>query len=453
MRRCRIWCWVQSGGGFKGPAPGAAWQAVIIGLIFGFGPGAGAVQITAFDRNGNLSWTNAIVPGVCTVEVATVLGGDWTPTLNAYSMTSTGQVTVPVDGTNKVFRVRTVDVSPTATGFTNLIQAYGLLETLAGDGMGRTDGVSYWQPQFEGGPAANASLSRPHYAMADRAGNIYIADKNSHAILRVALNGNVYTHAGTHVAGYNGAGPMAATNLQLNLPNALWVRGDGVVYVLDTENARVRRVDTNGMANTLFDAKNDPSTGLGGGRCLWVKDDETLAYFGNTDRIRKWSPLNGLQTLTSGFTELGCFYVEAAGSLIVADRGANFVYRVFTDGSRVAIAGNGTASGGGEGAAALATGLYGPRGIWAVPTGGYIILLHDGAQLWYVDNANIMHLLVNGIGGNGFVHGGDGQYFYAPDQFNIGEGRSVALDYAGNIIICESDYGFIRRVNFSRMNQ
>ena len=412
-----------------------------------------APLITAFDKSGNLSWTNAIVPGVCTVEVATTLGGDWAPLKNSYSITSTGQVTVTVDATNTFFRLRAVDVSPTAQGFTNLIQAYGLMETLCGDGIGRDDGVSYWQPQFEGGPAVNASLSRPHFAMSDEAGNIYVADKNSHSVLRLATNGNVYTHAGTHVGGFNGEGPAAATNLQLNFPNALWVRGDGTVYVLDTDNARVRRVTTNGVMITLFNAKNDPSTPLGGGRMLWVKDDESLAYFGNTDRIRKWTPSGGLQTLASGFTELGCFYVEATGSLIVADRGAHYVWRVFADGSRVIIAGNGTTSGGGEGAAALATGIYGPRGIWALPTGGYVMVLHDGAQLWYVDNSNIMHLLVNGQGGNGYVHSGDGQHFYAPEQFNIGEGRSVALDQSGNIILCESDYGFIRRIRFDRMNQ
>jgi len=410
-------------------------------------------RITTFDKTGTLAWTNVTVPGVCTVEVTTALSNSWTPSLNSFSIASTGLVTVAVDATNKFFRLRTVDVSATAQGFTNLIQSYGLMETLCGDGIGRADGVSYWQPQFEGGPAVNASLSRPHYAMADKAGNIYIADKNSHSVLRIATNGNVYTHAGTHVGGFNGEGPTVATNLQLNFPNALWVRGDGTVYVLDTDNARVWRVATNGVMSTLFNAKNDPSTPLGGGRTLWVKDDETLAYFGNTDRIRKWTPLSGLQTLASGFTELGCFYVEASGSLIVSDRGAHYVYRVLADGSRVAIAGNGTTSGGGDGSAALATGIYGPRGIWAMPTGGYVMLLHDGAQLWYVDNANIMHLLVNGLGGNGFVHGGDGQYFYAPDQFNIGEGRSVALDYAGNIILCESDYGFIRRIRFHRMMQ
>ena len=410
-------------------------------------------RITSFDKTGHLAWTNATVPGVSTVEVVSNLSSNWSPTQNTFSITSTGLATVPVDATNKFIRLRNVDVSPTAQGFTNLIQSYGLLETICGDGIGRTDGVSYWQPQFEGGAAQFASLSRPHYAMADKAGNIYIADKNSHAVLRVSTGGTVHTHCGTHVAGYNGVGPMAATNMQLNFPNALWVRSDGVVYVLDTENARVRRVSTNGIAMTLFDAKTDTSTGLGGGRCLWVKDDESLAYFGNKDRIRKWTPSNGLQTLSSGFTEIGNFYVESSGSLVVADRLANYVYRVFADGTRVAIAGNGTTSGGGDGSPALSTGIYGPRGVWPVPTGGYLLLLHDGAQLCYVDSSNTMHLLVNGLGGNGYVHNGDGQYFYAPDEYRIGEGRSVSMDCSGNIIICESDYGFIRRIRFERMTQ
>jgi len=410
-----------------------------------------APRIIAFQPSGGLAWTNALVPGVSTVEAASTLGTQWTPVQNAYSTSSVGQITVPIDGTRAFFRLRCADVSATAQGFTNFIRAYGLLETLAGTGVGRLEGVSYWQPQFEGGPATKAALSRPHYAMADSAGNIYIADKNSHSVLRVATNGMIYTHAGTHTGGFNGEGPGTATNLQLNVPNALWVRGDGTVYVLDTGNARVRRVATNGVMSTLFYAKSDPSTPLSGGRCLWVKDDETLAYFGNTDRLRQWTPSGGLQTLASGFAELGTFYVEPAGSLVVGDRGGCYVYRVFGDGSRVVLAGNSTTSGGGDGWSALATGFYGPRGVWPVPTGGYLLLLHDGAQLWYVDSANIAHLLVNGLGGSVYAHGGDGQYFYAPDQYSIGEGRSVVMDYAGNIIICESDYGFIRRIRFQRL--
>jgi hypothetical protein len=87
-----------------------------------------------------------------------------------------------------------------------------------------------------------------------------------------------------------------------------------------------------------------------------------------------------------------------------------------------------------------------------VPTGGYLLLLHDGAQLWYVDSANKAWLMLNGTGGNSFVHAGDGQYFYDPSEARIGEGRSVSMDHDGNIIVCESDYGFIRRIQFKRMS-
>jgi hypothetical protein len=410
-----------------------------------------APRITAFNASGALAWTNAIFPGVSTVESAAALNGNWSPLQNFFATNSAGQCVTPVNSPDQFFRVACVDVSPTAPGFTNFVYAYGLLETVAGTGTGRVDTVSYWQNSFEGGPATNAALSRPHYAMADRAGNIYIVDKDSHSVLRVDTNGLIHTIAGTHTGGFNGEGPAAATNLQLNFPNALWVRADGTVYVLDTGNARVRRVTTNGIMSTMFFAQSNTNSALDGGRCLWVKDDESLAYFGNLTRVRKWTPGGGVQTLSSGYTELGTFCVLSNGNLIVADRGGDYVYSVTAAGAQTVIAGNGTTSGGGDGASALATGFYGPRGVWPIPTGGYLLLLHDGAQLWYVDAANIVHLLVNGLGGNVFVQAGDGQFFYNPSQFFIGEGRSVTMDYPGNIIMCESDYGFIRRIRFLRL--
>ena len=416
----------------------------MVGIAFAAGP-----SITSLTRSGTLTWTNALLPGVCTIEATSALGGEWFSVRNVFSTNTTGSASGLPSGTNQFFRLRSVNVGPTAQGFTNLVYAYGLLETVTGIGAGQADGVSFWSDEYEGGPAIAAALSRPHYAMADRSGNIYIADKNSHSVLRVATNGTIHTHAGTHIGGFNGEGPASATSLHLNLPNALWVRSDGTVYVLDTENARVRRVTTNGLMSTMFNAKNDVSTGLGGGRCLWVKDDETLAYFGNTDRVRKWTPSAGLQTLASGFTELGTFYVEPSGSLVVADRGAHYVYRVTAAGVKTVIAGNGSGFGGGDGFPALQTGLYGPRGVWPVPTGGYLILLHDGSQLWYMDSADTMHLLVNGAGGT--THNGDGFFFYDLSELKISEGRSVSMDYDGNILVCESDYGYVRRIRFQRL--
>jgi hypothetical protein len=164
------------------------------------------------------------------------------------------------------------------------------------------------------------------------------------------------------------------------------------------------------------------------------------------NRIRKWTPANGLQTLASGFIELGTFYVEPSGNLIVCDRGAHYAYRVTAAGVKTIIAGNGTATGGGDGLSALQTGLDGPRGVWPVPTGGYLLLTHDGCQLWYMDSAATMHLMLNGAGGG--THNGDGYFFYDLSELKISEGRSVSMDYAGNILVCESDYGFVRRIEF-----
>jgi len=412
---------------------------------------AAVPRIVSFSRAGALGWTNAIVPGVCTLETATTVNGSWAPLQNVFSTNAAGQSLAPVDATNSFFRVACADVSPTPVGFTNFIYSYGLLETVAGAGAGRMDNTSYWKSSFEGGPATNAALSRPHYAMADFAGNVFIVDKNSHSVLRVDTNGLIHTIAGTHTGGFNGDGPAPATNLELNVPNGLYVRGNGTVYVLDTGNARVRRITTNGVMSTLFFAQSDTNSALDGGRCLWVKDDESLAYFGNKTRMVKRTPGGGLQTLASGYTELGTFCVLASGNLIVADRGGNYVYSVTASGAQTVIAGNGTSNSGTDGAAATATAFYGARGVWPVPTGGYLLLLHDGAQLWYVDSANIAHLLVNGQGGNVFVQAGDGQFFYAPSQYFIGEGRSVTMDCLGNILICESDYGFIRRIRFQRL--
>jgi len=286
--------------------------------------------------------------------------------------------------------------------------------------------------------------------MADRAGNVYIADKNSHSVLRVDTEGLIRTYAGTHESGFNTEGPTNATDLQLNYPNSLWVRADGTVYVLDTDNGRVRRIDTNGMAATLFLATADGSA-LDGGRGLWVSDDESLAYFCAETKLRKWTPSGGLKSVATGFTELGDLYVEASGDLLVCDRGANYVYRVTAAGTRTVIAGNGTTSGGGEGYPALSTGLNGPRGIWPVPTGGYLLLLHDGCQLWYVDAAGTIRLLLNGAGGS--THDGDEMFFYDNSVLKISEGRSVTMDYAGNIVVCESDYGYVRRIRFQRMTE
>ncbi|PKN54824.1 MAG: hypothetical protein CVU56_24450 [Deltaproteobacteria bacterium HGW-Deltaproteobacteria-14] len=321
--------------------------------------------------------------------------------------------------------------------FATVVARYDLLSTVAGLGEDRVDGVNDWLPAFEGGPATAAELSRPHVAMADVAGVIYIADKNAHAIRRVATDGTITTAAGTGEAGDDGDLPGPGVARRLSAPNGLWVRPDGVVYVLDLGNSKVRRLGADGALTTLvFDAE-----GMEDGRGLWVSDDEQLAYWASGERVRRWRAGIGVDSYASGFAELGNLAVAADGALFVTDRAANLVYRV-VDGGRTVVAGNGEETGGGDGALATATGLAGVRGIAFMDTGGMLLATHLGSQVWYVDTAGVIHLFLDG---DPDAHGGDGQFFRNPGK-KVAEVRAVTIAPNGDVLVTESDYGFVRRV-------
>jgi hypothetical protein len=128
-----------------------------------------------------------------------------------------------------------VDVPATPQGFTNLVESYGILETIAGFGGGQ-DEENHWYPWFEGGPAPFAALSRPHFAMTDLAGNVYIADKNVTGP-RVT-EGAIFTRRHPRRR-LQRRGPIGGDQPAANLPNSgsvLMAR-----CILDTENGRVRR--------------------------------------------------------------------------------------------------------------------------------------------------------------------------------------------------------------------
>jgi len=212
------------------------------------------------------------------------------------------------------------------------------------------------------------------------------------------------------------------------------------VYILDEGNSKVRRLDPAGLMTTLFHSSDNMETGRG----LWVKDDESLVYFASGNSLKKWTPAGGVKTVANGFLELGNLVVDPAGNVVVTDRGANRVYRVSKSGNKTVIAGNGNSDGGGDGQAALDTGLAGVRGIWFLPNGGYLLATHEGSQIWYVDSAGMIHLFVDGSRG---AHAGDEEYFRVPGP-KVSEVRAVTVDKQGRIIITENDAGFIRVIDF-----
>ncbi|MCI0349386.1 MAG: hypothetical protein L0Z53_08170, partial [Acidobacteriales bacterium] len=235
---------------------------------------AAQVEITSFNGQGRFSVNGSFTNGVVTVERADSISGSWAPTKNIFSTAATVRVSLSTTGTTAFYRSLAVDLSNGREGFTNLVQSYNVLTTIAGAGGIGADGVNKWLPEFEGGSATNALLSRPHMAMADQAGNIFIADKDGHAIRKVTADGIIHTVAGTNGPGDGPDEPTTATEVALWEPNGLWVRDDGTFYILDLRNGKVRRVETNGICETLFAVPGGITTGRG----LWVSDDESLAF-------------------------------------------------------------------------------------------------------------------------------------------------------------------------------
>lgn len=412
---------------------------------------AADLTITSVTPTGELTWTNAFTNGVCTVETLSGLTptNAWVPQANYFTTNQAGRAQLPATTNNCFVRLLSVDISTNSPrAFSNLVHSYGVLCTIAGNGAGGVDGTNYWQAEFEGGFATNATLSRPHFAQADDAGNVFIVDKDSHSLLKVTPDGRIHTVAGTHVPGDGADDTTNGTSVQLKFPNGLWVRGDGTAYVLDTDNAKVRRLDTNGMMSTLFKV----SSGITGGRGLWVSDDESVTYFCSGSDLRKRVP-GDITTLNSKFTDLGNIVVNPAGDIIATDRGDHKVFLVDATGinlgGRTRLFGDGSTNSVMGGTLARTNGLYGVRGVWLLPNGGYVLATHEGSQVLYVDPAGIIQVLVDGQYGGS--HSGDGEWFYSPG-FKITEVRSVSMDGRGNILIVENDVGYVRKIEFQRLS-
>ena len=386
------------------------------------------------------------------MEVATQINNSvsWSTGRNFFTTNSAGQGAFTPTNGNQFFRLLAVNLSTNSPlAWTNLVQSYGILHTIAGNGdagYSKTgvDGSNYWQSSYEGGYATNAALSRPHFAMEDNAGNIFIIDKCSDALEKVTPDGRIHTVAGTHAIGNGPDAMTVATNVAMNLPNSLWVRGDGTAYIVDTGNGKVRRLDTNGMLTTLF----TDSSGISGGRGLLVSPDETSIYYASKTKLRQWSSSGGIKTVNSQFNDLGNIIFNGT-NLIVTDRGDNTVWTVNTNsGARTLLYGNGGTNLVVDGTLALTNSLYGVRGIWQPPTGGYFLVNDYSAQMVFVDAAGILHLFLNGQNDD---HAGEGGWFYSPASYFTGQGRSVTMDNQGNLIIVENDTGYVREVDFHRL--
>ena len=137
----------------------------------------------------------------------------------------------------------------------------GVIRRIAGTGIA---GLGFAGPA--GFPAALSSLDHPQNVAVNAQGDVFIADTYNNRVVKVTPQGQVVTVAGDGVAGYSGDGRLAAF-AELNSPTGLAVDSSGNLYIADSANNVIRRVDAKtGIITTVAGdyAADKANDGLGG---------------------------------------------------------------------------------------------------------------------------------------------------------------------------------------------
>jgi sugar lactone lactonase YvrE len=156
-----------------------------------------------------------------------------------------------VDASNNLY------VADTGNHRIRKITAAGIIITIAGTG---TQGFS-----GDTGPAISAAIDSPTGLALDSANDLYLADTHNHRIRKIiAVTGIITTLAGTGVPGFSGDTAAAAT-ATVALPHGLAIDPAGNLYLADTRNHRIRRIDaTTGIITTVAGGGTQDFVGEGG---------------------------------------------------------------------------------------------------------------------------------------------------------------------------------------------
>jgi sugar lactone lactonase YvrE len=226
----------------------------------------------------------------------------------------------------------------------------------------------------DGGPALAAALNMPHELQFDAAGDLYIADRDSHTIRRIDMKtGIITTAAGTGVAGFSGDGGRARA-AQLRGPHCLIGDGD-TLLICDVGNHRIRRLH---LRTGLLD------TYAGTGEAKPTPEGAPAAG----------TPLNGPRALARA----------PNGDLYLALREGHAVYRI--DGRSQTlhrVAGTGEKGFTGDGGPALEATVSGPKGLAYAPEGALYIADTENHAIRRVDltSGKITTVLGTGQPGDG----------------------------------------------------
>jgi RHS repeat-associated protein len=243
-------------------------------------------------------------------------------------------------------------------------------------GSGRTKRTSASSYGRIVSPAVALSATESALCLAgDDVGNLYLCSSNH--ILKVATDGTVTTVAGQTLGGFAGDGGPA-TAAMLSQPRGVAADRSGNLYIADTFNNRIRKVDNQGIITTI--------AGNNGSGC-----------------IDPWC--NNVPASLASLTQPQAITVDGEGNIYVADTGIGLIRRIGLDGIITTVAGNGGFFDSGDGAA-TSLALRGPRAL----------AFDNSGNLLIGDTGNNRALRINANGSVTEVAGGPGPTGLAMDQ-------------------------------------
>jgi len=253
------------------------------------------------------------------------------------------------------------------------------------------------------GTGTGAKFNRPTAITIDSSDNIYVADKNNHAIRKITSAAVVSTFAGLLGSSGSDDGQLA----RFNSLSGLAVDSSNNIYVADTNNYSIRKVTSSGVATT-----HAGSPGVSG----------------NT---------NGTGVAARFASPYG-LAMDAAGSLYVADKGNNSIRKISSSGVVTTIAGS-SGIGGSTNGNGTAARFNGPHGIAFDSAGNLIVADADNHTIRKITPAAVVTTIAGsaGVPGNTDATGSSARFDTPTD---------IAIDAQDNIYVTDSSNHTIRKV-------
>jgi hypothetical protein len=155
-----------------------------------------------------------------------------------------------------------------------------------------------------------SQFNQPFGMCLDQYGNIFIADNGNHRIRKIDLNGQVSTYAGSGINGYLDGPSLAA---RFSSPTDICIDAAGNLYVSDLQSSTIRKIDNLGMVSTIAGSGTPgfldaPGTAayFNGPRGICLDNDGNIYVADSWNhRIRKIDVTGNVTTYAGGGTQMG----------------------------------------------------------------------------------------------------------------------------------------------------